>query len=356
MDVLIADESLNTRPASAAAEPTTQTAPAQKSATTVSETSERLKTIMHSEAPPASGRPGSTAQTTQPETDANDDDPFDRSLRTPEIAVSDDAETTTDEQELSGETAATTPSKSRSWRTVSASVRPRWNALSTQKKVVTAGIITLVVLACLTLIIRASTDETTTPNPYIVAPKTGTATAGLPAPNPDAPADHTIKPASVAARCPAGSTDPTLAFDTDPATAWMCVRVYGIDGQVLTIKLDHPYVITRMSIIPGWLRQNSDGSDEWIKHRVVTKLRYTFDDPAHTSIEQPTQNTRDEVVTAITPPVLASTVQITIQSTTAPTGAEQQGPGMNVGPTPTNNTNSSDFAVSSITITGHSAS
>ncbi|WP_280454005.1 hypothetical protein [Nocardia brasiliensis] len=354
MDMLIADESLNAIPEPAAAEPDTQTAPAQESATTVSETSERLKTIMGSDTPPeATDHPTATPPTTDPETDP--DDPFDRRLRAPASATS-EVEAAADEQETHAEPAVPKPATTTKWRTATAAIGSRWSSFTRRAKIVTASVTTLAVLVGLVVILRAGIDEPAPQNPYVVAPKPGTATAGIPAPGTDVPTDHSIKPTSVSARCPAGSTDPALAFDADPATAWMCVRVYGIDGQILTVKLDHPYVITRMSIIPGWLRQNADGSDEWIKHRVVTKLRYTFDDPAHTSIEQPTQNTRDEVVTAITPPVLASTIQITIQSTTAPTGSEQQGPGMNVGPTPANNANSSDFAVSSITVTGHAAS
>jgi len=207
-----------------------------------------------------------------------------------------------------------------------------------------------------TLLLRGGSGPNQ-PTPFIVTPgpTNGSGPADA-APN-IAPggADQPIKPASVSSRCPAGSTDPMAAFGDDATKAWVCVRVYGSDGQILTIHLDHPYMITRLSIIPGFNNTNSDGSDEWVKHRTVSDLKYTLD--GKTSIEQKTHDVRDEVITQLQTPTLASTIQITILHTTAPTGTDTThsgGTDLNVGPT-ASDTNTTDFAVSKIAIYGHSA-
>ena len=161
-------------------------------------------------------------------------------------------------------------------------------------------------------------------------------------------------------RCTAGSTDPKQAFDNDLNTAWMCVPAYGVPGTVLRVEFDNWYVVTGVSIVPGWNRVNPDGSDEWVKHKTAATVEYQFNDPDETRFTQKTNNIRDEVFTAVQPPVLASAMTITITEFGSPTGAVAavtnspgQG-GIIASDTPVTG-DLKDFAISSISILGHRA-
>lgn len=161
-------------------------------------------------------------------------------------------------------------------------------------------------------------------------------------------------------RCTAGSTDPKQAFDIDLNTAWMCVPAYGVPGTVLRVEFDNWYVVTGVSIVPGWNRVNPDGSDEWVKHKTASTVEYQFNDPDETRLTQKTNSLRDEVFTAVQPPVLASAMTITITEFGAPTGAiadvtnsPGQG-GIIASDTPVTG-DLKDFAISSISILGHRA-
>lgn len=161
-------------------------------------------------------------------------------------------------------------------------------------------------------------------------------------------------------RCTAGSTDPMQAFDNDVNTAWMCVPAYGVPGTVLRVEFDNWYVVTGVSIVPGWNRVNPDGSDEWLKHKTAATVEYQFNDPDETRLTQETNNIRDEVATPVQPPVLASAMTITITEFGTPTGpvadtrnVPGQG-GVIVSDTPKTG-DLHDFAVSSISIIGHRA-
>lgn len=127
-------------------------------------------------------------------------------------------------------------------------------------------------------------------------------------------------------RCTAGSTDPKQAFDNDLNTAWMCVPAYGVPGTVLRVEFDNWYVVTGVSIVPGWNRVNPDGSDEWVKHKTAATVEYQFNDPEETRFTQKTNNIRDEVFTAVQPPVLASAMTITITEFGSPPGPLPRSP------------------------------
>lgn len=164
----------------------------------------------------------------------------------------------------------------------------------------------------------------------------------------------------VDSRCTAGSTDPKQAFDIDLNTAWMCVPAYGVPGTVLRVEFDNWYVVTGVSIVPGWNRINPDGSDEWVKHKTAATVEYQFNDPDETRLTQKTNNIRDEVLTPVQPPVLASAMTITITEFGSPTGAVAnvttapgQG-GIIASDTPLTG-DLKDFAISSISIIGHRA-
>jgi hypothetical protein len=205
---------------------------------------------------------------------------------------------------------------------------------------------------------KSSSTASTTPA-YTVPTMTQSAppTSGPPAP---AGADGPIVIRRADSRCTAGSTDPMQAFDNDVNTAWMCVPAYGVPGTVLRVEFDNWYVITGVSIVPGWNRVNPDGSDEWLKHMTVAAVEYQFNDPDETRLAQQTNNIRNEVSTPVQPPVLASAMTITITEFGTPTGPVADtrtipGRGGVITSDTPKTGDLKDFGVSSISIIGHRA-
>ena len=150
------------------------------------------------------------------------------------------------------------------------------------------------------------------------------------------------------------------ALRPDSTQPWICVRAWGIDGQVLTLTLDGPYVISAVRIMPG-VNTESDGQDQWLKYRTVARAAWTFNDSAHTKITQATDSRRELLTQTVAPSncsaspcrVVASQVVLTVEKTTAPASAPT-GTGLNpVGDAATED--SSAFGVSRIEIIGHRA-
>lgn len=206
-------------------------------------------------------------------------------------------------------------------------------------------------------------SESTPAAPAYTVPtitKAAPSAAAPPSGTPDA-ADGPIGIKRADSRCTAGSTNAMQAFDDELATAWLCVPAYTTgEGTVLRVEFDNWYVITGASIVPGWNKVNADGSDEWLKHRTVAVVEYQFNDPDQTRLTQSTLNVRDDVVTAVDPPVLASAMTITIRETAAPTGpvadvTSAPGVGGIIASDPPVTGNLKDFAVSSFSVIGHRA-
>lgn len=215
--------------------------------------------------------------------------------------------------------------------------------------VAAATLVVILVIGLLVITLRGSGDDE---GQVTVATNTPAIQPSRPAQDTtDADEDAQIPIGDVTSRCPAGSTNPKLAFDNQMSTAWVCVRSFGLDGQVLRVRLQGAYVISSIGIVPGFNAPTSDGKDQWGKHRTVTRVKYSFNDADRTVYNQTTNNVRNEVVTRINPPVLASSVTITILQTAAPTSdpdtseAPRGGDGAR--------TELDDFAVSSITVNGH---
>jgi hypothetical protein len=158
--------------------------------------------------------------------------------------------------------------------------------------------------------------------------------------------DGPIRVASAVSRCPTGSSNPMLAFDQKMETAWVCVRAWGVDGQILDIDLGGVFEISQIGIVPGWNKSNSDGSDEWQNHRTVAKVTYQFNDTNRSQWVQETRSARELVMTKTTgsddAPILASHVKITINQTASTTGGQRSG----------DSESATDFAVSEIQIIG----
>jgi hypothetical protein len=128
-------------------------------------------------------------------------------------------------------------------------------------------------------------------------------------------------PYTASANCPPGSTSAQALTDTTSDSAWVCVRgAQGatVDGQVLRVEFNGSYVVSAVTATPGWVAKTPGGKDEWLQHRVVTRLQYMFNDTDHTIITQDTANTHGPVTTAPAHKVLASEVTVVVLQTSRP--------------------------------------
>ena len=81
---------------------------------------------------------------------------------------------------------------------------------------------------------------------------------------------------------------PQALTDTASDSAWVCGRGPQeslLDGQILHVEFScdasHPnsacsYMLNSVSVTPGWVAKTPGGRDEWLQHRVVTKLQFNF--------------------------------------------------------------------------------
>ena len=132
--------------------------------------------------------------------------------------------------------------------------------------------------------------------------------------------DHVI-PYTASANCPAGSTSAQALTDRTSDSAWVCVRGSQgatVDGQVLRINFTRSYVFSAVSVTPGWIAKTPGGKDEWLQHRVLSRLQYMFNDTEHTIVTQDTANTHGPVTTALPTRVMASAVTVVILQTARP--------------------------------------
>lgn len=152
--------------------------------------------------------------------------------------------------------------------------------------------------------------DPTTQISVVAAPVTPTAD---PAVGADAPI-----PFVASADCPAGSTPAQSVAGDDPTRAWVCVRG-GVDGQVLTLDLGRTMLVTAVSITPGWVGTDAAGTDQWLAHRVITKVQWVFDGDPSTVMTQTTGNIRGEAVQAVPGRgVLASKITMIVLHTSRP--------------------------------------
>ena len=160
------------------------------------------------------------------------------------------------------------------------------------------------------------------PEPPSLAPSTVLAPPPPPQPasSPTSDSDQAI-PYTASANCPTGSTSAQSLTDTTSDSAWVCVRGpqgATVDGQVLRVEFDRSYVVAAITATPGWVAKTPGGKDEWLQHRVVTRLQYMFNDTDHTIVTQDTANTHGPVTTALPHKVLASAVTVVILQTSRP--------------------------------------
>ncbi|WP_405136736.1 discoidin domain-containing protein [Nocardia sp. NBC_01388] len=167
------------------------------------------------------------------------------------------------------------------------------------------------VLAVIVVLVLVSGGGSTPSNSVVIATAAPTpAAANLPTTT--APAASTaLQVKSAQAHCPAGSTSGMDAF-AGQGKAWLCVRAFKVDGQVLTIDLGHTYQIDSIGIVPGFDNLGSDGVDQWTKYRTASRVSYQFDDANASKYVQQTLDQRTLVITKLSPPVSASRIVLTV--------------------------------------------
>ncbi|MBV8863308.1 MAG: hypothetical protein JO259_15835, partial [Mycobacterium sp.] len=144
--------------------------------------------------------------------------------------------------------------------------------------------------------------------------------------------DQAIPFTASAPGCKGGSTAARSLSDTAGDSAWVCVRGTPdeqADGQVLRIDFRcdaaRPqsacsYLVNSVSVTPGWVAKTPGGTDDWLAHRVVSKLQYNFYNGNELAeiLTQDTGNVHGPAGTALRHPVLASHVTVIILQTGRP--------------------------------------
>jgi hypothetical protein len=168
-------------------------------------------------------------------------------------------------------------------------------------------------------------------SPAAPPPRSAPAASAAPVPA-AAPAEvDQAVPFTASANCPAGSTSAQALTDTGSDSAWVCVRGgegAAVDGQVLHVDLGRTFVLTAVSVTPGWVAKTAGGKEEWLQHRVVTRLQYIFNDTDRTIVTQDTGKTHGPVVLPLRK-ILASRVTVIVLQTSRPPA----GPLPSAGPT-----------------------
>jgi hypothetical protein len=163
-------------------------------------------------------------------------------------------------------------------------------------------------------------QPTETPRPNMPAPA-GALAAGVPSVSPARLDQDQAVAFTASADCPAGSTSAQAITDPTSDSAWVCVRGAvgaAVDGQVLRLDLGRSYVLSAISVSPGWVAKTPGGRDEWLQHRVVSRLQYVFNDDDRTVITQDTGNAHGPVTMPLPHKILASRVTVIVLQTARP--------------------------------------
>ncbi len=155
------------------------------------------------------------------------------------------------------------------------------------------------------------------------------ATTGRPA-----AADAAVPFTAATASCGPGSTSPQALTDTSTDSAWVCVRgpqESRVDGQVLHVSFtcgparpQCSYLLASVSVTPGWLAKTVAGKDQWLAHRVVTRLQFNFFNGAALAADPffvDTGSVHGPVTATLPGPALASRADVLILHTDRPPAA-----------------------------------
>lgn len=137
------------------------------------------------------------------------------------------------------------------------------------------------------------------------------------------PSQDVSIPFQASSPCPqAGSGSAQNVASDDPTRAWVCMR--DSDGQVMTLDLGKPMKVTAIELTPGWVGTDASGADQWMAHRVVTRVQWILINGAdRTVVTQDTKNAHGPVPQAMPSNgpdqgVLASQIQMVILQTSRP--------------------------------------
>jgi hypothetical protein len=158
-------------------------------------------------------------------------------------------------------------------------------------------------------------------------------TTSMPSPS---PADAAVPFTAATAGCGPGSTSPQALTDTSTDSAWVCTRGPQeslLDGQILhagfTCDRSRPdsacsYMLTSMSVTPGWVAKTVGGKDQWLAHRVVTRLQFNFFNGNQLAADPfylDTNGVHGPVTATLPARVLASRVDVLVLHTDRPPAA-----------------------------------
>lgn len=178
-------------------------------------------------------------------------------------------------------------------------------------------------------------------SPTVASPAAGSTThvAVVPPPAPAPagpgtdPAEDVPIPFQASSPCPqAGAGAAQNVASDDPSRAWVCMR--DSDGQVLTLDMGKPMKVTAISLTPGWVGPDASGADQWMQHRVVTRVQWILINGAdRTVVTQDTKNAHGPVVQPMPSNgpdqgVLASQIQMIILQTSRPPADTPATPGL----------------------------
>lgn len=206
----------------------------------------------------------------------------------------------------------------------------------------TSGVVVLAVLIVLVFLVYGG-GPTPTPPPTHKSAATPAVVAVPTTPNlPAAPQDQAVPYSPQTDSCPGGPTSPLSLTDPTSGTAWVCSRgpqESRLDGQVLHVKFvcdrSRPdstcsYMLNSVSITPGWVAKTAGGKDEWLQHRVVTRLQFNFyngDQLAADPFIMDTNSVHGPVPATLPGKILVSRVDVIILHTERPPAAPSPNPG-----------------------------
>lgn len=167
------------------------------------------------------------------------------------------------------------------------------------------------------------------------------------------PVDGVLVPAKVSASC-GNDSDAVAPFAADKTRAWVCLRIDGLDLNVLNITFSSEVVITSICLVPGWDYVAPDGRDEWARHRLITAVTWRMGGQA---FPQEINPTRPGVCKQFPtdPPISTREMSMTITaSMRPPLGKDQVSSGIGGADNPDSVENvDKTSAVGSIVINGH---
>jgi hypothetical protein len=206
-----------------------------------------------------------------------------------------------------------------------------------------SGVLVVAVLIVLALVVfGGGPDPVAPPQHHVATPAVADApsTASPPVPQ----QDHAVSFSARTDSCTleGGSTDqlaarsPQALTDTATDSAWVCGRGPQeslIDGQVLHVQFtcdpSRPdsacsYMLSAVSVTSGWVTKTPGDKEEWLQHRVVTRLQFNFFN-GNQLVADPffldTHSIHGPVPATLPAKVLASRVDVIILHTERPPAA-----------------------------------